>query len=156
MSEEQVLFKGSSSPVIKFASFFWGTLVLIGSIALSFFFMIWFLIPGVVALIFMAIQWLLIKCRTYEITTERVRITTGIFSKRTEELELYRVQDMALIEPFLERMLGLGNIHLATNDVSAPVLEIEAIRGARQLREDLRKSVEACREKKRVRITEFE
>ena len=29
----------------------------------------------------------------FEITSERIRITTGVLSRRMEELELYRVKD---------------------------------------------------------------
>ena len=53
-------------------------------------------------------------------------------------------------------MLGLGTIRVTTTDASTPSVEIEVIKGARQLREELRKSVEVCRERKGVRVAELD
>jgi uncharacterized membrane protein YdbT with pleckstrin-like domain len=156
MSEETILFKGSSSPVINLGTFVLCGVILAASIVFSFVVSFWLFILGGIALIYMAVQWLIIRCRQYELTTERIRIKTGILSKRTDELELYRVEDIILIEPFTERLFGLGSIHMTTNDTSTPSLRIETIRGAARLREELRKCVEACRDRKRVRVTEME
>jgi uncharacterized membrane protein YdbT with pleckstrin-like domain len=90
------------------------------------------------------------------VTSERIRVSTGILTRRTDDLELYRVEDITLVEPLSLRLLGLGNIELATNDTSNPRLVLPAIRGVKELREVLRKAVEDRREKKRVRVTEFE
>jgi len=109
-----------------------------------------------VALVFLVFQWLIIKCRVYEVTTERIRVTTGILTRRTDELELYRVKDITLVEPFLLRGFGLGDVEITTNDATTPLLRMEAIRGAKPLREELRKSVEVCRDRKRVRLAELE
>jgi uncharacterized membrane protein YdbT with pleckstrin-like domain len=109
-----------------------------------------------VSLLYMLAQWGLIKTRVFEVTTERIRVTTGLLTRRTDELELYRVQDLTLIEPFFGRLFGLGTIVVTTNDASTPVLEIQYIRGAREVREQMRKSVEECRDRKRVRVAELE
>jgi uncharacterized membrane protein YdbT with pleckstrin-like domain len=101
-------------------------------------------------------QWLRLRCRVYELTSQRLRTSTGVLTRRTDELELYRVNDITFVEPFLLRMFGLGNIMLTTNDVSSPTIVLPAIRGARKLREDLRQNVEACRARKGVRVTEME
>lgn len=140
MDEEKTIWKGSSSQVINL-----GTYVLCG----LFF---WLVIPIFIWLW----KWIENRCRVYEITTERIRITFGIFTKRTQELELYRVNDSSLIEPFWYRQFGAGNIVMTTNDVSNPTLILEAIKGAAELREEIRKNVEICRQKKRVRIAEIE
>jgi uncharacterized membrane protein YdbT with pleckstrin-like domain len=101
-------------------------------------------------------KWLELKCRVYEVTTERIRVSRGIFSKRTEEMELYRVKDLTLIEPFFFRLFGLGSVIITTNDASTPMLTIHAVKRVKELREDLRQAVELCRDKKRVRLAELE
>jgi membrane protein YdbS with pleckstrin-like domain len=162
MSEETLLFRGSSSIVVKLGSFLLAGIIFVAALVFAFLtstnsiasIALWSL--AAVSLLYLAGQWLLIRCRVYEITTERIRVITGILTRKTEELELYRVQDSTLIEPVLQRMLGLGNLHITTNDASTPQLRIEAIRGAREVREQLRKSIEACRDRKRVRVTELE
>jgi uncharacterized membrane protein YdbT with pleckstrin-like domain len=92
----------------------------------------------------------------YEVTSERIRITTGIFSKRTNALELYRVKDYILEEPFLMRLFKFGKIVILTSDVSTPRLELEAVPRARWLVDQLRAAVEARRDAKRVRAVDFD
>ena len=107
--------------------------------------------------IFYAIaKWIQLRCRVYELTTQRVRIRQGVFSKRTDELELYRVKDSTVLEPFWQRLFGVGNILITTNDTTTPTLLLEALPHAADTREKLRAAVEECRDRKRVRIAELE
>jgi uncharacterized membrane protein YdbT with pleckstrin-like domain len=163
VSQEQTLFKGSSSPLMNLGTFVVCGLVILAAVALA------FIIPnlpawarfgliGVAALAFLygLSKWLLIKVRVYEVTTERIRISNGLLTRRTDELELYRVKDTTLVEPFFLRLFSLGDIEVATHDVTTPVVRLQAINGASAVREEMRKSIEACREKKRVRLAELE
>jgi uncharacterized membrane protein YdbT with pleckstrin-like domain len=102
------------------------------------------------------VKWLQNKCRRYEITTERLRVSQGVFSKKTDEVELYRVKDYVLLEPFFLRLFGRGNVVLTTTDDANPTVALEAIPNANALRDEIRKHVEICRDRKRVRITELE
>ncbi len=77
--------------------------------------------------------------------------SSGVFNRRLDNLELYRVRDYTVLQPFLMRMLGLGNLHLVTSDAANPELSIEAVWGIEIIREQLRKAVEAARDRKRVR-----
>ena len=137
---EQTLWKGSSS---QFAHF--GTYLLCGLFC-------WLIVPLIIGIV----KWIQLRCRVYEITTERIKATRGVFSRQTEEIELYRLRDYTLVEPFWLRLFGLGNIVISTGDQSAPSLVIEAIPEAGHLRDEIRKHVEIRRDRKRVRLTEFE
>ena len=54
-----------------------------------------FILLLLVAPIFMALaRYLQTKSRSYELTTERLKTTEGVFNKVTETLELYRVKDL--------------------------------------------------------------
>ena len=112
-------------------------------------------IAAVALLVFLA-RWLRTRARTYQVTSERIKVSDGIFNRKTDELELYRVRDYKVTEPFWLRLFGLGNLVISSMDVSSPSLEICAIRDPNGRREELRKYVELCRDKKRVRVTEFE
>ena len=90
-----------------------------------------------------------------EITTERVRVTQGIFTKRTDELELYRVRDMTFLQPFILGVCGRGDLQLDTDDVTTPVVLLPCIPADPSLRDQLRKAVESCRDRKRTRVSEF-
>ena len=140
MDEEKTIWQGSSSQALKL-----GIYILCGLFC-------WLIVPIFVGLW----HWLKLRSRVYEVTTQRIRIRQGIFNKRTEELELYRVRDTTLVEPFWVRLFKLGNIEVTTTDLSTPLIVLEGIPQASWLREELRKSVEICRDKKRVRLAELE
>jgi uncharacterized membrane protein YdbT with pleckstrin-like domain len=157
MTEEKIIFQGSPSQILNLDILIGCGLVTVGLIVASLL-LNWLPLLALLAvpLGFAAFKWLELKSRVFEITSERVRMSRGLFTRLTDELELYRVTDISLVEPFFLRWLGLGNVVLTTNDKSTPVLTIPAIKGVRQLRDELRKSVEACRDKKRVRLAELE
>ena len=95
--------------------------------------------------------WLVLRMTTYELTTERFRLRYGVINRKMDELELYRVRDYKLDQPFWLRIFGLGNIHLQTSDVSNPSITIRAIPDSEGVREQLRTYTEACRVRKGVR-----
>lgn len=156
MSEERTLFQGSSSQALNFGAYLLSGIVAVALVVVAVMFLPWLALGLAIPIGYAGWNWLLLRSRVYEVTTERIRVSTGILTRRTDELELYRVEDIALVEPLSLRLLGLGNIELATNDNSNPKLLLPAIKGVKQLREDLRKAVEERREKKHVRVTEFE
>src|SRR5204862_241536 len=67
------------------------------------------------------------KNKVFELTNERLKMTEGIFSKVTETLELYRVKDIEVLQPFIYRIVGLENIKVNTSDLSAPVMLLDGI-----------------------------
>ena len=96
-------------------------------------------------------KWLVVRFTNYQLTTERLTIATGVLSRRTEELELYRVKDTAFAQPFFLRIFGLGNVILRTSDRSHPVVVLKAIHDGKMLRENIRGYVEKMRDVKKVR-----
>lgn len=109
-----------------------------------------------VCVVYAAVVVVTIKATRYEVTSQRIRVRKGIVTKRTDELELYRANDTSLIEPLSLRLFGLGTIEVRTVDTTTPTVYLQAVHGARHLREELRLAVEDCRDRKGVRLTEFE
>lgn len=109
-----------------------------------------------VAVIGAAYTFLRVKCIRYELTSERIILSSGILSKSTEELELFRVKDSKLLQPLSQRIFGLGTIHLVTTDATTPVLILPAISGAADVREMIRKHVNTMRDRKKVRELDME
>ncbi len=101
-------------------------------------------------------QWLAVKSRQYQVTTERLLITDGVLSKTTETLELYRVKDIRMSQPLLLRLFGLENIELITTELTSPVVLIDYIPKTANLGDLLRQNVEASRLQKRVREVDLE
>jgi len=97
------------------------------------------------------IRWWVTKCTTYELTTQRLRIRAGILSRKVDELELFRVRDYSIEQPFLLRLVGLGNLTMVTSDATTPTVAMRAIPAVESVREKLRTAVQNERDRKRVR-----
>ncbi len=107
----------------------------------------WLIIPIFIALW----KWILVRSVRYELTTQRILVTTGVFSKETDSMELYRVKDLRVHEPFWYRLVGVGNVELDTSDHTTPVFTFDAVHNARGLADTIRNQVEALRMVKGVR-----
>jgi uncharacterized membrane protein YdbT with pleckstrin-like domain len=101
-------------------------------------------------------RYLQTKNKVYELTSERLKVTQGVFSKATSTVELYRVKDIEVRQPFWYRILGLENVQVTTSDVSSPSLLFDAIEVTAGLPDKLRNQVEAIRVQKRVREIDLE
>ena len=112
----------------------------------------WLIVPIFIALA----RYLQTKNKIYELTTERLKITEGIFSKVTDTLELYRVKDLETRQPFLYRMFGVENVQMNTSDTSSPFIFIEAIPCTVGLADKIRNQVEIIRQQKGVREIDVE
>lgn len=100
-------------------------------------------------------RWVKRRNNLMELTTERLRISTGVLSKKVEELELYRVRDTTFLQPFILRLFGVGNLQLNTDDATTPTVLLSGIPADQSLRDKLRKAVETCRDRKRTRVSEL-
>jgi uncharacterized membrane protein YdbT with pleckstrin-like domain len=96
------------------------------------------------------------KNQVFELTSERLKMTQGIFSKVTETLELYRVKDIETLQPFIYRMVGLENVKVNTSDLSSPVILLDGIPQNVGFADKMRNQVEIVRTQKRVREIDIE
>lgn len=115
-------------------------------------------IAGIVGVMAAAVVWAawkqsLVRHTTYELTTERLRVTHGIFSLEVDDIELYRIKDIHVQQPLLQRVFGLGSIVIWSSDVTLPRCRIHAqpIGVIRELREQIRLMSEDLRDRKVVR-----
>ena len=121
------------------------------------FFILCFLLCWLIVPIVLGIKrYLETKNHIFELTSERLKTTVGIFSKVTETLELYRVKDIEVLQPFWYRIFGLENIKVNTSDLSSPVIFLEGIPQNVGLPDKLRNQVETIRMQKKVREIDIE
>ena len=81
----------------------------------------------------------------------------GVFSKRMEQLDLYRVVDYVVERPFGQRIMGTGNIILEAMDKTTPEIRIVGIKtDVMKLYEKLRYSTEQEKKKRNVRVLDIE
>ena len=160
IEEETVLYKASTSQIVNLKNFTLSIILIAGVIAACVYFKeklpAYSLAVVMIPILSTVWRFLRVKCLKYELTTERLRIVSGVFNRTTEEIELYRVKDSTIEEPFFYRLMGIGNINLETSDRSLPSLTIKALPKAKLFRENLRDSVEKIRVKKNVREVDYE
>lgn len=109
-----------------------------------------------IPVLWILIRWIATRCIRYEITNQRVKITTGLLSRRTSEIELYRVRDYSLVEPFWLRLIGCGHIVLVTSDRTNPQIMLRAVSGAAALKDQIRQHTELMRQRRGVRDLEVD
>ena len=101
-------------------------------------------------------QWLVVRSRVFKLTTERLIIEEGVLNKTTEALELYRVRDWQVTQPFWLRLVGLQNIALITSDSSTPQLVVDCIPAELNLGDKFREYIEESRQVKKLREIDIE
>jgi uncharacterized membrane protein YdbT with pleckstrin-like domain len=101
-------------------------------------------------------KWLVLANTVYELTTQRLRLRSGVINKHLDELELYRVRDYRLQQPFFLRVFSLSNITLTTSDRSHANVTLHAIAGGDAVREQIRTYVEDARRRRGVREVDVE
>jgi hypothetical protein len=87
-----------------------------------------------------------LKSIHYEISTDRVEFTRGIFSRKIDNLDMFRVTDLKLHRSLLDCLTGVGTVTLFTKDESDPVFEFEKVARPKDLYDVLKRaSLEADR-----------
>lgn len=140
---EQPIWEGSPGQWVNFGNFFAAALLTLITVGFG------VILFGPWA----AICYFRTKKESYRLTTQRLFTSSGLFSVTEDELELYRVRDSRLDQPFVLRLVGLANIVLSTTDDTNSVVVIRAapVAQAKQLRESIRAHVEARRDQKGMR-----
>ncbi|MBK1881712.1 PH domain-containing protein [Luteolibacter pohnpeiensis] len=154
MSDEVSFWKTSPSQWLNLGAYLVSLIVIAGIVAGGIFFP-----PAFIALV-LPLAWIIwkymvVKCQQFELTNERLKITSGVINQHIEEVELYRVKDTLTIRPWWMRVVGLATIKLETSDRGQPKVLIPGVKNGVELRETLRKEVERQRDKKRVREMDF-
>ena len=157
-AEEEELWRGHPSQVLNLHVYlFWGIILAI-TLVLAFAFAdnkYWafgiFAVVALVALAQSAWAYFHLRMIEYIITTQRVRVISGLFSKEVQEIELFRVKDTAARQAFFQRLFGLGTITILSGDEGHPRLVLDGVPNAIEMRERLRQEVLALRQRFGVR-----
>lgn len=74
---------------------------------------------------------------SYSVSTQRVRATTGLVSKRVDEVELPDIRNITLTQSVPERLAGIGTVTVSTAADGVEVV-LRAIPGAEAVKETIR------------------
>ena len=97
--------------------------------------------------------WIRSLSTKYDITSQRVRIEKGIFSKVKESVELFRIDHFDVLKPLGMRLAGQCLLHLRSSDTGFPSIMIYGVAGLEQLGGELREY--SLRERTRRKVTTF-
>ena len=127
---EKTIFEGSPATFHSLSQYLWAVLTL-----------------GIMALVY----WKRSRSIRYVITTQRINVETGLFSKHVDMLEAYRIDHIDIDKPFGMRLLGYGVLHIRTSDMAEDRLTIYGIKDYDRLAEQIRQNLMRERERRGIR-----
>ena len=113
----------------------------------------WPLLISALAVAIVLWKWFESLAARYDICPDRLIVREGIFIKSLDEVELYRVKDVRLDFSLINQLAGIGTITVNSSDETtrSGALVLRHVERAAHRREELRRLVEAARQKRRVR-----
>lgn len=101
-------------------------------LAITFLLLAWWLSPYFIlfGLAVCGMAWyrlLYIRSFQYLITSEYIRITRGLFFKRVDQVEMFRVKDYIITQSFLLQLCRLMYLTLKSTDPENPVFQFQGI-----------------------------
>ena len=81
----------------------------------------------------------------YTLKDDKLCVSSGILNKRYDEIRLYRIRDFTVKRSLLQRIFGLGTIHICSADSTHPEFDIMNIRDALQIKDMMSNQVEIAR-----------
>src|SRR4051812_31303461 len=147
-TEETILWRGHPSQWTNFGTYL-VCLLLAGAVVAAY-----FVFRDIGPLIFLGLvipvvwafsRWLGTRFHVYEVSSERIKVTTGLLSPRTKELDPPRVRPFSPFEPFCLHPAGCGTSALVTADRSTPQIVLHAVPKAAALKDEIRTHTERMR-----------
>lgn len=102
------------------------------TLAITFLFLAWWLSPYfiVFSLVVCGFAWyrlLYIRSFKYQVTPEYILLTQGIFFKRIDQVELFRVKDYIVTQSFIMQICKLMHLTLKSTDAKNATIRFQGI-----------------------------
>jgi membrane protein YdbS with pleckstrin-like domain len=109
----------------------------------------YFIFFSVTVTIIALYRYAFIRRITYVLCEQYIRIHNGIFFKRTDQVELYRVKDYIVTQPPMMQLFRLMNVILKTTDRENTVITMTGIPES-ELVDEIRDRVQAARKNNQI------
>lgn len=86
----------------------------------------------------------------YTINEDVLTIDQGFFNIKENDCYMYKITDVELLCSFFERICGLGSIRCITGDKTHPVLTVEHIKHAKEIKNFILEESEKARIRRRT------
>ena len=91
----------------------------------------------------------------YTLTTERIKVQSGMIGKRSEQLDLFRVKDVRVTRGIPQRARGCGHVAVMSSDKTTPELVLYNVKDPDQVAETIRTTARAARRRAGVHMQEY-
>ena len=107
----------------------------------------------IIAFLTIAYRIAVLKTISYEVSPDRIEWSRGIFSRKIDNLDMFRIVDLQLHRSILDCVFGIGTVKLFTKDQTDPEFRFHKIPQPRKLFNILKKtSLEADRKQGVIHI----
>jgi membrane protein YdbS with pleckstrin-like domain len=98
------------------------------------------LLLAVVVLLILEVKIRKLKSIHYEVTPDRIEWARGIFARKVDNLDMFRIVDLKLRRSFLDRIFGIGTVELMTTDKTDSLFVFEKMHDSQKLYDAIKKS----------------
>jgi uncharacterized membrane protein YdbT with pleckstrin-like domain len=88
----------------------------------------------------------------YRLTPQTFFHERGLLVKSTSPIEIIRIDDIAMKQTVLERLMGVGTIRILSNDATDPLLILKGIPDVRKTFEAIDQTRRAERRRRALRV----
>jgi len=81
-----------------------------------------------------------LKSINYEVTPDRIEYARGLFSRKIDNMDMFRIVDLKLDRSVPDRLLGTGTVRVITRDESDPAFDFVKVRHPKYLYDVLKKA----------------
>jgi membrane protein YdbS with pleckstrin-like domain len=111
-------------------------------------------LPSGLLLLWFAARFFYQRTCSFTLTDERLIVRYGVLLRVEDEIELYRVVDVAQTVGLVQRLLGVGNVFVSSTDRTGNVV-LPLVREPSKVRNSIRTQAERCKSRRgSVRILE--
>lgn len=96
-----------------------------------------------------------ISFTTYSLSEDRLFVDKGLLKLESEEILLYRIRDLKFTQTLGQRLFKVGSITVQSSDKTAPILVIENVKNAFDVKELLHENVEKMKLSRKMRVGEL-
>lgn len=87
----------------------------------------------------LVLRWAYLRGVSYQITPDRIEWVRGLFSRKIDNIDMFRVVDIKLHRSILDCLTGVGTITIYTKDQTDPQFTFEKIRQPKQVYDLIKK-----------------
>lgn len=87
------------------------------------------------------------RSNKYVLTTDRLRVDSGVMRKKAESLDLWRVKDVSVKKSMTQRTRKCGDVEVTSADASTPKVTLAWIQNPDEVAEQIRHAARAARKR---------